>query len=137
MNLFEKKEWTKETARDLIAFGSIPFLLLTIARVSVCDAYYPMQFIISSVLFFILRMIFNAELHAGLGLILLIFTSIFYSNVLFMAFALIVYAGIIASLFYLKRDKTGILKGILLGSISTGIGYFIVRLIFFEAASNF
>jgi len=131
MNLFEKKEWTKETARDLIALGSIPFLLLTIVRVSTGLAYYPLQFIISSVLFFILRMIFKAELHAGLGVILLTFTSIFYRSALFTAFALIVYAGIIVSLFYLKRDKTGILKGILLGSISAGIGYFIVRLIFF------
>ena len=131
MNLFEKKEWTKETARDLIALGSIPFLLLTIVRVSTGPAYYPLQFIISSVLFFILRMIFKAELHAGLGVILVTFTSIFYRSALFTAFALIVYAGIIVSLFYLKRDKTGILKGILLGSISAGIGYFIVRLIFF------
>ena len=131
MNLFEKKEWTKETARDLIALGSIPFLLLTIVRVSTGPAYYSLQFIISSVLFFILRMIFKAELHAGLGVILLTFTSIFYRSALFTAFALIVYAGIIVSLFYLKRDKAGILKGILLGSISAGIGYFIVRLIFF------
>ena len=131
MNLFEKKEWTKETARDLIAFGSIPFLLLTIARVSVCAAYYPMQFIISSIIFFILRMIFKAELRAGLAVILLTFTSTFYNNVLFAVFASLVYVGIIISLFYLKRDRRQILKGILLGGISTGIGYVIVRLIFF------
>jgi membrane-associated HD superfamily phosphohydrolase len=126
-----KKEWLKEQARDLIAFGSIPFLVLTIARVSEVATYYVMQFIISSILFFILKMIFKAELRAGIGLILLTFTSIFYNNALFTAFALIIYVGIIVSLFYLKRDKAQILKGILLGLISTGIGYFIVRLIFF------
>ena len=126
-----KKEWLKEQASDLIAIGSIPFLVLTIARVSVITAYYPMQFIISSILFFILKMIFKAELHAGIGFILLTFVSLFYHNLLFTIFALIVYAGIIVSLFYLKRDRRQILKGILLGMISTGIGYIIIRLIFF------
>lgn len=125
-----KKEWIKEQARDLIAIGSIPFLVLTIARVSVITAYYPMQFTISSILFFILKMIFKAELHAGVGLILLIFTSFFYHHLLFTIFALIVYVGIIISLFYLKRGGMLILKGILLGIISAGIGYIIVRLIF-------
>lgn len=126
-----KKEWLKEQARDLIAFGSIPFLVLSVARVSVITAYYPVQFILSSILFFILKIIFKAELHAGIGFILLTFISLFYHNLLFIIFALIVYAGIIISLFYLKRDRIMILKGISLGMISTGIGYIIVRLIFF------
>lgn len=126
-----KKEWLKELARDLIAFGSIPFLFLTIARVSVITAYYPMQFVISSTVFFILKMIFKAELRAGIGFILLGFISLYYRNMLFAVFALVVYIGIIVSLFYLKRDKREILKGILLGLISAGIGYFIVRSIFF------
>ena len=47
-----KKEWVKELARDFIALGSIPFLILTIVRVSVIQIYYPMEFIISSILFF-------------------------------------------------------------------------------------
>jgi hypothetical protein len=126
-----EKVWLKELARDLIAFGSIPFLILTIVRVSVLPVYYPMQFIISSVLFFILKAIFKADLRAGIGFILLIFVSLFYRNALFAVFAALVYAGIIISLFYLKRDRRQILKGILLGGISTGIGYVIVRLIFF------
>lgn len=125
-----RKEWIKEQARDLIAIGSIPFLVLTVARVSVITAYYPMQFTISSILFFILKIIFKAELHAGVGFILLIFTSLFYHHLLFTIFALIVYVGIIISLFYLKRDGMLILKGILLGMVSAGIGYIIVRLIF-------
>lgn len=136
MKLFEKKEWVNEIARDLIALASIPFLLLTIARVWIGPLYYPMQFIISSIIFFILGIIFKAELHAGLGVILVTFTSIFYYHNLFTAFAVMVYAGIIVSLFYLKRDKAAILRGILLGVISTGVGYFIVRLIFFSASHN-
>lgn len=125
------QEWLKEEARDLIALGSIPFLVLTITRVSVSAPYYPMQFIISSGLFFIFKMIFKAELRAGIGLILLAFTSLFYHHGLFTIFALIVYAGIIISLLYLKKDRILILKGILLGALSAGIGYIIVKFIFF------
>jgi hypothetical protein len=126
-----KKAWLEELARDLIAFGSIPFLILTVVRVSVPFTYYPMQFMISSALFFILKVIFKADLRAGIGFILLTFVSLFYRNALFTVFASLVYAGIIISLFYLKRDRRQILKGILLGGISTGIGYVIVRLPFF------
>ncbi len=125
-----EKIWLKELARDLIAFGSIPFLVLTIARVSVLTIYYPMQFIISSLLFFILKAIFKADLRAGIGFILLAFVSLYYLNALFAVFAGLVYVGIIISLFYLKRDRRQILKGILLGGLSTGIGYVIVRLFF-------
>ena len=126
-----KKRWLNEIARDLIALGGIPFLILTIVRVSVPFTYYPLQFIISAILFFILKAIFRGTLHAGIGLILLVFTSLFYGNILFTFFALLVYVGLIISLFYLKNDTKEIIKGILLGTISAGIGYLIVRLIFF------
>jgi len=126
-----KKRWLSELARDLIALGGIPFLILTIVRVSVVEPYYPMQFIISSVIFFILKALFGGVLRAGIGLVLVIFTSLFYNSLLFATFALLIYIGLIISLFYLKRDKTQILKGILLGGISAEMGYLIVRLIFF------
>ena len=125
------KKWIKECARDLIALGGIPFLILTIVRVSVSKIYYPMQFIISSVLFFILRALFKGSVHAGVAFILVVFTSFYYDHLLFTIFACLVYVGIIISLFYLERDRKEILKGILLGGISAGMGYFIVRLIFF------
>lgn len=126
-----KKRWLHELARDLIALGGIPFLILTIVRVSVIEPYYPMQFIIGSSIFFILKAVFRGDLRAGIGLLLLVFISLFYKSLLFVTFASLIYIGLIISLFYLKRDKTQILKGILLGGISTGIGYLIVRLIFF------
>ena len=125
------KKWLKELARDFIAFGSIPFLVITIARVSVITIYYPMQFIIGSILFFILRAIFGGSLHAGLGLLLIIFISLYYESWLFAIFAAFIYTGLISSLFYLQRVKTQIFKGILLGAISTAITYLIVRAIFF------
>ncbi len=126
-----RHKWLNEVARDLIAFGSIPFLILTIARVSVLSAYYPMQFIISSTIFFVLRAIFRGDLHVGIGFILLLFVSLYYGSLLFAIFALFVYIGIIFSSFYLNRDRKEILRGILLGGISAGMGYLIVRSIFF------
>lgn len=125
-----KKEWIKEVARDLVALGGVPFLVLTVARVSMGPVYYPLEFIISSILFFVSKMIFKAESHAGIGIILLIFTSIYYNHIFFTVFALIIYTGIVFSLFYLKKNKREILKGILLGLISAGIGYFTITSIF-------
>ncbi len=127
-----KNKWLSEFARDMVAFGSIPFLVLTIIRVSVSPLYYPMQFIISSSIFFILKAIFGGKLHAGIASILLVFISFYYKSWLFAIFALLTYIGIVISLFYLKTDKKEILKGILLGAISTAGGYLIVRLIFFK-----
>lgn len=126
-----KKQWLNECARDLIAFGSIPFLVITIVRVSETTIYYPMQFIISSIIFFILKAIFRGDLRAGIAFILLGFTSLYYGRLLFVIFAFLIYIGLIISLFYLKRDKKEIFKGILLGGISAGMGYLIVRSIFF------
>jgi len=125
------KKWLDEFARDLVAVGSIPLLILTIARVSVMRIYYPMQFIIGSVLFFILKLVFRGSLHAGIGFILLSFTSLYYGSVLFLIFAFFVYVSLISALFYLKRDKKEIVKGILFGGISAGISYLITRSIFF------
>lgn len=125
-----KNKWLSEFARDMIAFGSIPFLILTIVRVSVIQFYYPMQFIISSIIFLILKAVFGAKLHAGIGCILFTFVSLFYKSWLFFVFALLVYIGIVISLLYLKIDKKEILKGILLGAISTATGYLIVSSLF-------
>ena len=126
-----KKRWINELARDLIAFGSLPFFIITIARVSVSQAYYPMQFIIGGSLFFILRAIFKGDLRAGLGVILVLFTSLYYNHTLYTIFALIIYIALVVSLFYLERERKEILKGIFLGGISAAISYFIVKLIFF------
>jgi len=130
-SITKKRRRVSELARDLIAFGGIPFLILTIARVSVMTIYYPMQFIVSAALFFVLKAVFKGDLHAGVAVIVLSFTSLYYGSVLFTTFAFLVYVGVIISLFYLKIDKKEIVKGILLGGISTGVGYLIVKAIFF------
>lgn len=128
-----QKKWAEETARDLIAFGGLPFLIITIVRVSTGEIYYPMQFIIGSVVFLILRFFLKADLRSGLAFVLCVFTSLFYNHTLFTIFAILIYIGIIFSLFYLKHKKNEILIGIILGLISTTISYFIVKLVFLNA----
>ncbi len=126
-----QKTWKDEVARDLVALGGIPFLVITVVRVSIMQSYYPMQFIISSLTFLGLRAIFKGALHVGIGMILVVFTSLFYANWLFFVFALLIYLGIVISLIYLKENKKDVIKGILFGAVSTAVGYIAVRLIFF------
>ena len=119
------KEWIKETARDLIALGGLPFFLLVLVRVSIPPAHtnYVLQFVISGVIFFILSIFLKPNLNAGLSFILLILVSIFYGDWKFGILAGIMYVLLIASLFYLKKDWKSILKGILAGAISVALGY--------------
>jgi len=126
-----KEDWSKDFIRDLIALGGIPFFILVIMRVSMMgNNKYPTQFVIGGIIFLLLMLIFKANLHAGLGLVILIFTILYYREMDFSVFASLAYVGLIGSLFYLKKDKFRIVKGILFGALSSGISYWLVELIF-------
>jgi len=126
-----KKDWLKEIARDLIALGGLPFFLLVVIRVSIHpDFHYISQFVIGGILFFILKFLFKANIHSGLGFILLFFISNYYADWKFAIFATLMYALLFVSLFYLKREKKEIFKGILFGAVSTLVSYFSVKLFF-------
>lgn len=131
MCLFVMNLNIKEVARDLIALGGLPFFILIIARVWMLDkSYYPFQFIIGGIIFLLLMFIFKSNMHSGLGLIALVFTLLYYNHFKFSIFAIFVYCLIIFSLVYLKYDKKEIFKGILFGTISSGIGYYLVEVLF-------
>lgn len=121
-----EKGWLKETARDLVALGGVPFLLLTIARVSPVALYYVLQFAVGGALVLLLASPLRAESHAGIGAVLLVFTSVFYGHPAYTAFALAVYAAMIASLFYLRLDGGGVVRGALLGFASALVSYLAV-----------
>ncbi|MEN7981848.1 MAG: hypothetical protein ABFQ65_00175 [Nanoarchaeota archaeon] len=131
MKEFWGKEKIRETARDLIALGGLPFFILVIARVwLISKQYYQFQFIFGGIIFLILMFIFRGELHAGLGLIALVFTTIYYNDLKFGIFASGVYCLLLFSLIYLKEDKRKIFKGILFGGISTLVSYYLVKYLF-------
>ena len=93
---------------------------------------YVFQFVFAAAVFFLLAAAFRfkAEVHAGLGFILLVLISLYYKNMFFTIFAVLVYIILILSLFYLKAGKARILMGILAGAVSTAIGYYIANWLF-------
>lgn len=126
-----ENNWLKETARDLIALGSPVFFIIVITRIYLLSNYsYLSQFIIGAVIFFPLMFLFKANMYAGLGLIVLIFTTLFYNNLNFTIFGIFIYLLLLASLNYLKIERMKILKGIIFGLISTRISYYAVNLLF-------
>ena len=125
--------WKKELARDCIALGGIFFYVLVMARILMLQNWkYVFQFVFAAAIFVLLAAAFRfkVEAHAGLGFILLVLISLYYKNMFFTIFALIVYILLIVSLFYLKVEKSKIWKGILMGAVSTAIGYYIANWLF-------
>ena len=117
----------KEIARDLIALGSIPFYILVIARSLIGDYYlFFYQLIIALILLFLVNIIFkNFNQHLSRAFVLVVFTIIFYKQLIYTVFAVIVFLLILASLVYLKIDKKEINFGLILGIISSLIGYYL------------
>ena len=121
----------KEAARDLLAFGSIPFYFIVWIRALIGE--FPLHiygFPIAFVILILLSKIFkNANQYAARGFIITSFVAGFYQQILFSTFAFLLWFIMLASLHYLKNDWNTIIKGALLGIISAGIGYYITLLI--------
>ncbi len=128
---FEKKE----IARDILALGSWVFYLLVIARAAI-KPYRPFldQLIIAGFVIFLIELISKegADDYISKGVVLVVFTSIFYESDLYTGFASLVGIGLLLSSWYLKKDLKRILYGILIGVIATGIGYYVSGLYFFS-----
>lgn len=123
-----KKEWIKETARDIIALGGIPFFILVLVRVAILSKPdFLFQFLFAGVIFLLITFLLKINLYSGLGLIILIFTSLYYDDFKFSIFAVLVYIGMIISLMFLNKNKKEIIKGVLLGILSSAISYYLVK----------
>ncbi|MBS3101732.1 hypothetical protein J4204_06420 [Candidatus Woesearchaeota archaeon] len=101
------KRWIKETARDLFAFGSIPFYFLVVVRA-----------VIGKYNVFVYQMIIAAIFA------IVVFTSIFYDAALYTFFAGLVFVLLLVSAYYLKRKISPILRGIIIGALSCIAGYY-------------
>ena len=127
----KKEGFWRELARDFVALGSIPVLILVIARVWILDnPAYLSQFLIGGILFLILAFIFRSDLYSGLGLVMTFFLVLFYNDLKFTIFIILVYIGLLLSLVYLGEEKKKILRGIFLGVLSTAVSYYSVLKIF-------
>lgn len=124
------KNWKKEIARDTIALGSIPFYSIVIIR-AVIGKYAPFvyQLLIALVIIFVLSKLKNANQHIARGIVLVVFSSMFYKDVLYTIFASLLWIGMIFSSFYLKVKGKEIANGAIYGIVSSAISYYLVSLL--------
>lgn len=120
-----------EAARDLIALGGLPFYFLVLVRSTIGGylSFLSHVAVALPVLYLLSRAVRGSNLHIARGFILVIFTSIFYSALPFTVFSILVWCGMIYSLYYLKTGARDILKGIALGVASVIISYSLTLLI--------
>ena len=121
------KNWKKEAARDMMAFGSIPFYFIVVIRSFIGQyAVFVYQMVIAAIVLFLLFKIFKkSNVHIARGIVLVVFTSLFYKDNLFVLFAFLLWILMVISAFYIKIKKTEIIKGALLGIMAVGIAYYL------------
>ncbi len=112
--------WLREAARDIVALGSLPFFILVLVRVWMLNKpEYFMQFVVAGVLFGALFIWLRQNVYAGLGLIILIFTSLYYEDYWYAVFGSLAYVLLLGGLIYLREDWKKIGLGL-------GIGIFVI-----------
>tara|TARA_Y100000310_G_scaffold102154_1_gene100341 strand:- start:8163 stop:8549 length:387 start_codon:yes stop_codon:yes gene_type:complete len=121
----------KEIARDSIALGSIPFYFILIIR-AVIGKYniFVYQLLIAlAVLVGFSFIVKKSNMHIARGFVLWGFSSLFYKDTLFTVFAFILWVVVVISSYYLKAKKGAIIKGVLLGLLSSGAAYYLAGMI--------
>ena len=121
-----KASWLKETARDLLALGSIPFYFLVVIRAVIgkYDVFVYQMIIASIVVFMLYFVIKNSDLHVARSLAAVVFTSIFYNALLYTFFAALVWILLVIAAYYVKRNMGFVLRGVIIGLISSVAGYY-------------
>ena len=116
----------KELARDTVALGGAPFVILVLARIAILEDWVYFSKIFFAVAIFVaITILTKSNLHSGLAIIVLIFLSIHYNHLPFAVFASLVYISMLASLVYLRNDKWKVFWGVVFG-ISASLGSWIL-----------
>ncbi len=121
-----KTLWLKEIARDLLALGSIPFYFLIVIR-AVIGKYniFVYQMLIAAIVIFILYFVIkDSSTHIARALVALVFTSLFYNEMIFTVFAALIWVLLLISAYFLKRKISYVVRGIVVGIISSLAGYY-------------
>ena len=116
----------REIARDMMGLGSVPFLLLVLVRVGMVGNFLEFFHILVAVTLFALvgAKWRGLHYHTGRIVILAIFTSIFYDDVYYAVFAVLVGAASIgAFVAYLKIDN--VFKSVGVGLVCSLVSYLI------------
>ena len=121
-----KTSWLKEIARDLLALGSIPFYFLVVIRAIIGNYnLFVYQMLIAAAAIFILYFVIkDSSMRIARALVALVFTSLFYKEMIFTVFASLIWILLLVSAYYLKRKIGSILRGIIIGLLGSLIGYY-------------
>ena len=122
-----KKDWKYEIARDSMAFGSILFYLVVMARSTIGEYLTFVYQLLIALAFLIISSFFikKANHHLARAFVLVVFTSLFYKDAPFTVFAALVWVFMIGSAFYIKENKKSIYRGIVLGVIASLVSYYL------------
>ena len=126
-----KKYWKKEVARDLIALGSIPFYIIVIIR-AVIVKYPPFIYQLIMAIVFVLLLSFiikKADYYLTRGIILVVFTSLYYNVFLFTVFAVLLFLGMVVSSYYRKTKIKNIVNGCIIGVVISLVSYYLSLLV--------
>lgn len=126
-----KKNWKYEIARDSMAFGSILFYLIVLARSTIGEYMIFVYQLLIAIIILILSsfIVKNANHHLARAFVIVVFTSIFYKDTFFTIFAFLLWFFMILAAFYIKEKKESIAKGIILGIIAALVGYYLSLII--------
>jgi len=120
------RDWLRELARDLVAFGSIPFYIIVIARSTIGNhQLFVYQTIIALILLTAISIFVKGNMHIARGFVLFGFTSLFYYDLIFALFAFMLWLATLVSLFYLKKKTSMILKGVAIGVVCFATAYYV------------
>ncbi len=123
----------KEIARDVLALGSWVFYALVVARAFI-KPYRPFLdwLVIGAVVLIVISVVFKKlkfEGYVARGMVLAVFTSLFYESSRFSIFAFLVFVGLLVSARYVGRKWLEIVYGIIVGVIGVLVGWYGVGLL--------
>jgi len=122
-----KKGIGRKVARDVLALGSWVFFALVIVR-ALIGPFYPLlsQVVIAGIFVLIVGLLFkDYDGYLSRGIILAIFTCLFYRDTLYSAFVTLVVAAMIWSSYSVGRKNKEVIWGVVIGLLGSGIGYYL------------
>ena len=129
--MFNKMDFKKEAARDLISFGSLAFFMIILARAMIGPYWdFAYQMALAFVILLALSFLFKkSDMYSARSLIVAVFTSLFYQEARFTIFVGIMWLIVLAALAHSNVKMKEIVKGIVLGAFSSAVAYYAVTLI--------
>ena len=123
-----RQNWKQEIARDILAIGGLPFYVIVIVWATIGEHnLFVYKLLVAAAVVYALRLFLrNANLHIARGFVLFAFTSLFYKDATFTAFAFLLWLAALGSPFYLKEKLQNIAKGVLVGIASTAAAFLIL-----------